>query len=285
MNQGNSQYKEIWRRLKKNRSAMIGLVIISVIVLLAVFADLIGDYNEVALKVDIANKLRSPSLKNPFGTDGFGRDVLSRIAHGARLSLSIAMITTLASFAISCFFGAAVAYRGGWFDTIVMRICDLFMCIPGILLAMAIIASLGSSKVNLIVALIIASLPGNIRFIRSLNLIIIEQDYIEAAKAYGASDFRIIVQHILLNALGPIIVHATMNISSIIISTASLSFLGMGVKASEPEWGSMLAESAEFLRTKPFLTLIPGAAIVFSALAMNLLGDGLRDALDPRLRT
>ncbi|HHX03208.1 MAG TPA: ABC transporter permease [Tissierellia bacterium] len=285
MKKDRGQFREIWRRLRKNRAAMIGLSIIIVVVLLAVFADVIGDYHEVALKVNTSNKLQPPSLSHPFGTDIFGRDVLARIAHGARLSLSIALITTLASFTIACFFGAAVAYWGGWFDIIVMRICDLFMCIPGILLALAIIAALGTSKVNLIIALIIASLPGNIRFIRSLNLTIIEQDYIEAAKAYGASDFRVIVRHILLNALGPIIVQATMNIASIIISTASLSFLGMGVKASEPEWGSMLAESAEFLRTKPFLTLIPGAAIVFSALAMNLLGDGLRDALDPRLRT
>lgn len=281
----NSYSADVWRRLTKNKAAMLGLAIITVIVLLALFADVIGDYRDVALKVNTAEKLQSPSIDHLFGTDIFGRDVLARIAHGARLSLTIALVTTVISFTIACFLGAGVAYWGGWFDTIVMRIADLFMCIPGILLALAIIASLGTSKVNLVIALVVASVPGYVRFIRSINLTIIEQEYIEAAKAYGSSDLRIIFRHILLNALGPIIVQATMSIAAVIISAASLSFLGLGVKASEPEWGAMLAESAEFLRTKPFLALIPGGAIVLSALAMNLLGDGLRDALDPRLKS
>jgi len=278
-----SAFKETWRRLKKNRTAMIGLVIISVFALLAIFADFITPYqNAVTQNAQI--RLSGPSLSHPFGTDAFGRDVFARVLHGSRVSLSIGLFTTFFSVVIGGFLGAAAAYYGGKIDGVIMRLMDTLNCIPPILLALAIIAALGTSLQNLLIAIIIANIPIFARLIRSVILTVAEQDFIEAAKSYGTSDFRIIVKYMLPNAMGPIIVQATMSIAGMMLAAAGLSFIGMGIQPPAPEWGAMLSESREFMRTAPYLMFFPGASILLSALALNLLGDGLRDALDPRLR-
>jgi peptide/nickel transport system permease protein len=182
------------------------------------------------------------------------------------------------------FLGCLSGYIGGWFDTIVMRIMEMFSCIPGVLLALAIVAALGQGMRNLVIAMVISLIPGFTRIIRALILPIVDQDYIEAARACGTRTGRIIWRHILPNVMGPIIVQATMAVSSVIISAAGLSFIGMGVQPPDPEWGAMLSQGNEFIRRAPYLVIFPGLAIVLSALSFNLVGDGLRDALDPRLR-
>jgi peptide/nickel transport system permease protein len=281
----NSQFREIWRRLKKNKPAMIGLAVLVILVFLAVFADVIADYDTVVIKQNGKIRLQPPSAQHWFGTDTFGRDVFARIVHGARISLTVGLVTTSASVIIGGLIGASVAFWGGWADTIVMRVCDMMSCIPTMLMALAIVAALGPGLTNLLIAIIMTNIPIYIRFVRSTVLTIVEMDYIEAARACGTGYFRIIRKHILVNVMGPIIVQATQSIAAMILSAAALSFLGMGVQAPRPEWGTMLADAREYLRTSPYLMVFPGVAIILSALSFNLLGDGLRDALDPRLKS
>ena len=210
--------------------------------------------------------------------------MFARIVHGSRASLIIGVSTTVLSLIIGGTLGAVAGYYGGKVDNVIMRIMDIFMCIPALLLALAVVAALGSSTVNLIIAMAVSTTPGYARIVRSSLLSVSNQDFIEAAKSYNCSDFRIVFRYIVPNAMGPIIVQATMGIASIILSAAALSYLGMGVQAPAPEWGSMLSEARDFMQGSPYLLYIPGVAIVLSALAFNLAGDGLRDAMDPKLR-
>lgn len=279
----NSQLKEIWRRFRKNKSAMVGLVILVIFALAAIFADLIVPY-ERAIEQNGAVRLQGPSSEHWFGTDAFGRDTFARIVHGSRVSLSIGFAAVGISLIIGGFLGAAAGYYGGRADNIIMRIMDVFTCIPGILLALAIVAALGSSMTNLLIAITIANIPGFVRLVRSSILTVVENDFIEAARSYGAKDFRIIVKYILPNAMGPIIVQATMGIAGMILSASGLSYMGMGIQPPRPEWGAMLSEAKDYMRTAPYLLLFPGFAILISALCFNLVGDGLRDALDPKLK-
>ena len=281
----NSHVREIWRRLRKNKPAIAGLLILVVLVLLAVFADVIADYDNVVIKQNGAVRLQPPSIRFWFGTDAFGRDIFARIVHGARISLTIGLVTTSVSVLIGGLIGSVVAYWGGWIDIIVMRFCDIMSCIPTMLMALAIVAALGPSMTNLLIAIIFTNIPIYIRFIRSTVLTVVDMDYIEAAKACGTGNFRIIRKHILVNVTGPIIVQATLSIAAMILIAAALSFLGLGVRPPRPEWGAMLSDSREYLRTAPYLMVFPGLAIILSALSFNLLGDGLRDALDPRLKS
>ena len=279
----NSQVKEIWRRLKKNKSAMVGLTILVIFALLAIFADVIVPY-EKAIEQNGAVRLQGPSAEHWFGTDAFGRDTFARILHGSRVSLSIGFATIGISLVIGGFLGAAAGYYGGKIDNLIMRIMDVFMCIPAILLALAIVAALGAGMRNLLIAITIANVPSFVRLIRSVILTVVENDFIEAARSYGAKDMRIIVKYILPNAMGPIIVQATMGIAGMILSAAGLSYMGMGIQPPAPEWGAMLSEARDYMRTSPYLLYFPGFAILISALCFNLLGDGLRDALDPKLK-
>lgn len=279
----NSQLREIWRRLKKNKAAMIGLVIILIMALGAIFADLIVPY-ETVIKQNGQERLQPPSAQHIFGTDGFGRDVFARILHGARVSLTIGLATTFFSLIIGGLLGAAAGYYGGWIDDLIMRTMDVIACIPPILLALAIVAALGASMRNLLIAIVISSIPSFIRLIRSVILTIVDQDFIEAARSYGARDIRIIIKYILPNAMGPIIVQSTMAVASMILSAAGLSYIGMGIQPPAPEWGAMLSDAKDYMRTSPYLLYFPGCAILLSALSFNLLGDGLRDALDPKLK-
>lgn len=278
-----SRLAEIWRNFRRNKLAMLGLAILIVLLLTVVFADVIVDY-DVCIQQNVSARLQKPSAEHWLGTDNYGRDVFARIVHGSRTSLIIGVVTTVISVIVGGILGALAGYYGGAIDNIIMRIMDILMCIPALVLSLAVVAALGSSTTNLILALAFSQVSGFARIVRSSLLSVSSQDYIEAAKSYCANDFRIVFKYIIPNALGPIIVQATMGIASIILSAAALSYLGMGVPAPAPEWGSMLSEARDFMQTSGYLLYVPGFAIVLSALAFNLTGDGLRDAMDPKLR-
>lgn len=278
-----NKFAEVWKRLCKNTGAVIGMVIILIFVLGAVFANLIRPY-DLVIRQEAAIRLDPPSAEHWFGTDAYGRDVFARVLYGSRISLSIGFFTAAFSLIFGGILGAAGAYYGGQVDNIIMRVMDMFTAIPGTLLALAIVAALGTSMVNLLIAITISSIPGFVRLIRSTVLTVVESDYVEAARACGTGDARIILRHILPNAIGPIIVQTTTSISDMILTASGLSFIGMGVQAPTPEWGAMISEAREFYRQKPYLVIFPGVCIILTALSFNLIGDGLRDALDPRLR-
>ena len=280
----NSGIAEVWRRLKKNKTAMLGLAILMIFLVFIIFADFIADYQDMAIAQDYANALAPPSAEHWFGTDEYGRDIFARVIHGGRYSLLLGIATTAVSILVASIIGAATAYYGGLVDSIVMRILDMFMGIPLLLLAITIAAALGSGLRNLAIALIISLIPSFTRVIRSVILNISGSDYIEAAKAYGTSDLRIIASQMIPNAIGPIIVQATMSVANVILSATALSYLGMGMQPPTPEWGAMLSDGKEFMRYSPYVVTFPGLAIALSALSLNLLGDGLRDALDPKLK-
>ncbi len=225
-----------------------------------------------------------PSAAHIFGTDNYGRDMFARIIHGARNSLAIGISSTLIALFFGCVLGGLAAYYSGVVDNIVMRVLDMIACIPSILLALTIVFALGANMINLLTAITIAIIPGFTRVIRSAMLPVIGQEFIEAARACGATDLRILTRYIIPNAVGPILVQGTMSVASLIMTAASLSFIGMGVQPPAPEWGAMLAEAREYIRYAPHMVIIPGMAIVLTALSLNLVGDGLRDALDPRLK-
>lgn len=275
--------QDAWKLFRKNKAAMAGLVVLAVFVFFAVFADLIVPY-EKALAQNAQERLMAPCAQHWLGTDEFGRDMFARIIHGSRRSLSLGVGTTAVSLFFGGIIGACCGLYGSRFDSIVMRLCDILSSVPGLLFALAVVAALGSSMTNLLIAVTIARIPPFTRVIRSSILTVIDQDYIESAIASGARDSYIIVKHILPNAMGPIIIQATMGVGRMILTAAGMSFIGMGVQPPLPEWGSMLAEGRDFMRYSPYITLFPGLAIILTSLALNLLGDGLRDALDPKLK-
>lgn len=279
-----SQSYEVWRRLKKNKMAIAGLIIMLILVLLAIFANLIADYNEVAIKQNTAVRFQGPSREHWLGTDEFGRDIFARIIHGARISLIVGIVAVGISILIGGSLGAIAGYYGGIIDNIIMRCMDVFLAIPSILLAVAIVTAMEANLFNLMLAIGISSIPGFARIVRASVLMVRDQEFIEAARAIGASDSRIIRKHIIPNALAPVIVQGTLGVASAILSTAGLSFIGLGVQKPRPEWGAMLAGGRDFLRRASHVTTFPGLAIMITILALNLLGDGLRDALDPRLK-
>lgn len=278
-----SQIAEIWQRMSRNKIAMAGLVIFAVIVLCVIFADVIAPYDKV-LATDAAYRLQPPSTAHWFGTDAYGRDIFARVVQGSRYSLTMGIVAVIFGITLGGTFGAVAGYYGGKIDTVIMRIMDTMMCIPFMLLALAIVAALGPGLTNVLIALVITMVPYCSRLIRSAILTVVGQDFIEAGKACGTPDRYIILKHILPNAIGPVVVQATMSVGTMIISAASLSFLGMGIQPPTPEWGSMLAEGRDYIMYAPHLVLFPGLAITVTALSLNLLGDGLRDALDPKLK-
>lgn len=275
-----SQLSIIWNRLRKNKLAMLGLAILVVMVALAVCADWIADYDTNVTGMNMAERLQTPSAKHWFGTDSYGRDVFARIIHGSRLSLSLSIFAMLAAVAIGSIIGAIAGYYGGRVDDVLMRLMDILLAIPPMLMSISIVAALGHSMVNLMIALSLAYIPVFARVIRSSILTVKGQEFIEAAKACGTSNARIILRHIIPNAIGPIIVQATLAMGSTILIISSLSFMGMGIQPPQPEWGTMLYEGRDLIRTSPYLVIFPGIAIALAVLSLNLLGDGLRDALD-----
>lgn len=277
------QISEFWRRFRKNRSAVIGLVLLIFLVGTALSADLIVPYSRCVEQIG-AERLQPPSASHFFGTDEFGRDLFARVVHGSRYSLFIGVATSLMALVIGAVLGASAGYFGGMVDNIICRIVDVFMCVPPILLSLAVVAALGTSMQNLIIAITISCIPGNVRLIRSVVLTVAEQDYVDVARSYGTSNTRIIFRYVLPNAMGPIIVNTTMAISDMILSAAGLSFIGMGIQPPSPEWGALLSAAQNFMFTSPYLLIFPGIFIVLSSLSFNLVGDGLTDALDPKLK-
>ena len=275
---------EIWRRLRKNKMAMLGLVILVMLALTAIFADVIADYDTKVIAQDIKNRLQGPSMEHWCGTDEFGRDIFARLVHGSRVSLVVGLISVSISLLMGGALGAIAGYYGGRVDNVIMRIMDIFLAVPSILLAMTIVAALGTSLINVMLAICVSGIPGYARIVRASVMSIKDQEFVEASRAIGAKSPTTIFREILPNCLAPIIVQATLSVAGAILSTASLSFIGLGVQPPSPEWGAMLSGGRNYLRDALHLTLFPGLAIVITILALNLLGDGLRDALDPRLK-
>ena len=279
-----SRLKEIWRRFKKDKGALCGLFIIVIILALVLLADVITPYKMVT-RQNLSMKLAPPSLEHIFGCDNYGRDIFARVLHGGRTSLSIAVIATIMSCLLGSTLGAVAGYFGKVVDSVIMRALDIFMSIPDILFAMAVIVALGANFINLLVALMLTFFTNYVRLVRSQVLTLAELEYVEASKAGGAGSARIIISHIIPNAMGVIIVNSTLNVAKIIIYESTLSFLGLGMPPPTPGWGLMLAEARQYLRTSPHMLIFPAMAIVISACSVNLIGDGLRDALDPHLKS
>ena len=277
-----NQMKEIWRRFRKSKTAMLGLCLLIFVLCIAIFADVITPYENAISQS--ANRLDGPSAAHIFGTDELGRDLFARIVHGSRYSLLIGVSTSVLALVIGGLLGAIAAYYGGWVDNIIMRLTDVVMTVPPILLSLAVVAALGGSLRNLLIAITISCVPSMLRLVRSVVLGVVDEDYIEAARSYGASDMRIILKYVIPNAWGPIIVTTTMNVANMILSAAGLSFLSLGVQPPAPEWGALLSDAKTYMFTAPHLLYIPGIFIVIAALSFNLAGDGLRDALDPKLK-
>lgn len=286
---------DVWQRLTRNRLAMLGLLVVVALVAVALLAPLIAPHDPIAISSKDMAKLSKlpPSPKHPMGTDVLGRDVFSRLVYGSRVSLEVGILAVGLELAIGLLLGAVAAYRGGIVDSVVMRLADVFFAFPYVLGAIALItvaradpflSRLLAGERAVFVAIGILGWPFIARVFRSSILTIKENEYIEAARASGAGDVRIMVRHILPNAVQPIIVYGTMSIGGAIITEAALSFLGIGVQPPTPAWGYMLAESRGHIFTAPWLMFYPGLAILVTVLAFVLLGDGLRDALDPRLR-
>ena len=277
-----SQVKEVWRRFCRNKQAMVGMCMLLLLVFAAIFANIIAPYDPI--EQDIVNRLKPPSSIHWFGTDELGRDIFSRILYGSRISLTVGLIAVGLSSVVGCALGAVAGYYGGVLDNIIMRCTDVLMAIPSILLNISIVAALGTGLQNVMIAIGISSVPAYCRIMRASLLSLKEQEFVDASRAAGASDVHIIIQHILPNSLAPLIVQATLKIGGAILSCASMSFIGLGIVPPTPEWGAMLSTGRDFLRDAPHLTEFPGMAIMFAVFAMNLMGDGLRDALDPKLK-
>ena len=279
-----SQAKEIWRRFKKSNGAVIGLIMLIAIALVLIVGPFLIPY-ELATDNNYSAMLAKPSAEHLFGCDGFGRDILARVVYGGRTSIAIAILATISSCVFGSMLGAVAGFFGGKVDAIIMRSLDIFMSVPDILFTMAVVYALGANFVNLLVALTLAYFTNYVRLVRSQVLTLSEADYVEAARAGGSGSMRIILTHIIPNAVGVIIVNTTLNVAKIILYESTLSFLGLGMPPPAPEWGAMLSEAREFLRNAPHLMIFPAAAIVLTACSVNLVGDGLRDALDPHLKS
>ena len=285
-----SQFVEVWKRLCRNKTAVLGLVIVALLTLMAILSPILIDYETQVIKTNYSEALQAPSANHWFGTDEMGRDILLRVMYGSTVSLSIGVVTVAVSLTVGLILGAAAGYFGGKTDMIIMRIMDIFLAIPGTLLAICIVASLGNSIPNLVIAQAVSSIPTFSRVVRGAVITARDADYVEAARAIGAKDATIIFHEVLPNSLAPIIVQTTLQVASVILSIAGLSFIGLGIPAPRPEWGAMLSTGRDFsgarayIRDYSYMCLFPGLAIMTTILSLNLLGDGLRDALDPRLR-
>ena len=287
-----SQWIDVWRRFRRYPIGMAGLVIVIILFLTAIFADFIAPaiYDENLGRVpvyefqDLRNRHAPPSREFPFGTDNFGRCIFSRVIHGSRLSLIIGFVVVAVGMTFGLILGTIAGYYSKFVDTIIMRAMDIILAIPWILMAIAVAAALGPGMINLMVAIGIGAIPWYARQVRSSVLTVREQEFVEAARANGAGNLRIMLRHILPNCMAPIMVRATMSMATAILSAAALSFIGLGIQPPTPEWGTMLSEGRRFTRDHLPSTLFPGLAIAMVVFGINMLGDGLRDAFDPRLK-
>ncbi len=280
--QSRSLRREAWRRFRRQTPAMLGLTILLILVLASLAAPLLTPYDPEKLR--LADALIHPNLRHPLGTDHLGRDMLARLLYGGRLSLMIGFLAVGIGLIVGTPLGAISGYYGGWVDMIVQRIADILLSFPSILLALALVAVLGVGLKNVIISVGVSAIPSFIRLVRGSVLSIREQTYVEAAKSVGVKDHVILRRHILVNAMAPVIVQATLNLGTAILVAAGLGFLGLGVQPPTPEWGAMLGEGRQYIFSASYMATFPGLAIFLAVLGFNLMGDGLRDALDPRLR-
>ena len=270
----------LWHRLRQNRLSIVGLALIAGFLLLAFAAPLIAPADP--MQQALYNRLSPPTLAHPFGTDDFGRDILSRVIYGARISLRVGVVAVLIALLLGTSIGLVAGYWGGWIDQVLMRVMDLLLAFPSILLAIGIVAILGPGLENAMLAVGIVAVPQYARLVRASVLTVRETDYVLAARALGASDVRILAIAILPNCLAPLIVQATLGLATAILDAAGLSFLGLGAQPPIPEWGAMLSQGRELIVRAPWVLTFPGGAIFLTVLAFNLVGNGLRDALDPK---
>ncbi|MCL1975251.1 MAG: ABC transporter permease [Firmicutes bacterium] len=278
-----SRFKEIWRRMKKNKLSMVGLCVFALFVAMIIFADLIVPYR-IALEQNVWEQFAPPSVEHLLGMDQYGRDIFARVIHGSRNSLLMGIAAVFVGMIIGGTLASLAGYYGGKVDMVIMRISDTIFCIPFMLMGLSIVAALGPGLINVLIAITITAIPNYVRIIRSAILTIVGNDFIEAGRACGASDIFIILKHVAPNAVGPIIVQATMQVGTMIIFSTAFSYLGLGIQPPAPEWGAMLAEGKSYMLSAPHMIIAPGMSIVLVALSLNLLGDGLRDALDPKLK-
>lgn len=286
---GRTLRQDAWRRLRKNKLAVAGLIWVIIVIIIAASADLwvpryFGDPTNIDTTQMGQRSLLAPTTAHPFGTDKLGRDILSRTIYGARPSLEVGVVATLIAIIIGLILGALAAYYGGWWDSIVMRAADVFLSFPYILFAIILIALLGFGILNLFLAIGVLAWPSIARVFRSSILSVKENEYVDAARAMGASTRRILFRHIMPNAVAPIVVYGTMSVGGAILAEAALSFLGMGVQPPAPSWGNMVSEARTYLFTAPWILVFPGIALFLTVLGFVLLGDGLRDALDVKLK-
>ena len=277
-----SQFLTVMKALSRNKMAIVGLIILIILVFAGIFAHVIAPYDYAAQALQ--NAFQHPNAQHLFGTDEFGRDIFSRIIYGARMSLLVGFVSVGIAVIVGGALGAVAGYYGKRIDNIIMRLMDILLAVPQTLLAIAIVAALGTGLVNLMIAVGISSVPTYARIVRASVLTIREEEYIEAARASGTSNTKIIMKHILPNCVAPVIVQVTLGIASAILTAAGMSFIGLGIQPPEAEWGNMLSSGRDYIRGYSYMTMFPGLAIVITVLSLNLLGDGLRDALDPKLR-
>ena len=276
------QIKDFWRHFKKNRLGVGGLVIIVIVFLIAISVPFLSPYDPG--KTDVSLKLKSPSFQHYLGTDQLGRDVFSRMLYGSRISLSVGFVAVGISILIGILVGAMAGYKGGWVDSLLMRFVDIMLSFPSFFLILTVVAILRPNIYNVMIVIGVTSWEGTARFVRAEFLSLRERDYVQAARALGVKDRRIIFRHILPNALAPVFVTASLGVASAILVEAGLSFLGFGVQPPAPSWGNILTEGRTYIFDAWWLTIFPGLAILITVLSFNLFGEGLRDALDPRLR-
>jgi len=277
-----SQWKDVWIRLRRNKLAMVGMVIAVLLALMAIFAPVIAPYDYQVQS--IANRLQMPSAQHLMGTDNMGRDILSRLIYGGRISLLVSLLAVIVSLVIGGLLGAVSGYLGGKVDAVIMRLMDILMAIPGILMAVCISAALGGGVWQTALAIAVAGIAGVCRLVRGQTLTLRNQEYIEAARASGSGTLRILLSNIIPNCLAPIIVNTTMSIGGNIMMISALSFVGLGVQPPIPEWGAILNSGREYVSTFWPLITFPGIAIALTMFGFNVFGDGLRDALDPKLK-
>lgn len=277
------QFLDILKRFLNNKSAVVGLIIFAVIVFFAVFAGLFGSYEE-CITTNVMMKNKVPSAEFWFGTDNYGRDLFLRCIYGARTSLVIGLVTATICLVIGTALGMTAGYYGGLYENLVMRFLDMMSSIPSTLMAICVVSALGDGIPNLILAITLSRFGGFARQARAAVLTQAGQEYVEAARAGGVRDFRLLIRHVFPNILSVVLVNYTLQVSHIILGIATLSFLGLGIAAPMPEWGAMISAGKGFLRTFPHMVFAPGLCIVATSLSINLIGDGLRDAMDPRLK-
>lgn len=279
-----SQGYEIWRRFRKNKTAMAALIVLTLIILATCTADLFWDYQKDACNINIAQRLQHPSKEHILGTDELGRDMLCRLVYGARASLTVGILATTFALLVGGTLGSIGGYYGGKLDSIIMRCTDVLLAIPGLLLCIAIMSAFESNVFYISLSLGISYISKFTRIVRSSILSVRDQEYVEAARAIGAKDHIIIIKHVLMNCMAPIFVQYALAIGSRILSVSTLSYIGMGIQAPTPDWGNMLSGARAFIRGNTYLVLGPGVALLLTISSFNLIGDGLRDAMDPRLK-